>query len=197
MFSSGAKDRPQFYDQQVIGFAATYKNVEYGYGFHVFILKFEKILRQIEFDTAHIELETELIGTYRFFWKKIRNPDTIKNQYSNEDFQLIRTNEWYFGFGYRNDYGSLIIKLGKGQIFTYDDFKYPIEFPEKIESKFKPLLEGMTHKEVGQKFYVKEYIKNQRSNNEELYFYLSKLQIENKVDFKYEVQHGYSVIKVI
>ena len=196
MFSNGAEIRPQFYDQQVIGFAATYKNVEYGYGFHVFILKFEKILRQLEFETAHIELETELIGTYRFFWKKIRKPDTIKDQYQNEDFKLIRTNEWYFGFGYRNDYGSLNVKLEKEQIFTFDDSEYPIEFPEKIKSEYKRLIEGIANKEIGKKFYVKEYIQNQWSKSAKLYFYLSKLQIENKIDFKYEGQQGYSITKL-
>lgn len=196
MFSYGADSRPQFYDQEVIAFAATYKNVEYGYGFHVFILKFEKILRQLEFDTAHIELETELIGTYRVFWKAIRENNTIKDQYLKEDFQLIRTNEWYFGFGYRNDYGSLNVPLEEEHIFSYDDFEYPVKIPEHTISRLKPLIEGINDRDIGLKFYVKEYLQNQWDHAEELYFYLSKLQIEGKVDFKYEGKNGYSIIRL-
>jgi len=196
MFSGAAEIQSQFYDQQVIAFAATYKNVEYGYGFHVFILKFEKLLRQLAFDTAHIELETELMGTYRFFWKKIREPDTIKDRYQDEDFQLIRTDEWYFGFGYRNDYGSLVVKLEEAQIYPADDFAYPISIPENLKMDLQPLINGIEEKEVGKKFYVKEFMKNQGAIRDKLYFYLSSLQIEHKIDFTFEGEKGYSITKL-
>lgn len=198
MFSNVAEPHPPFYDQQVIGFAATYKNVEYGYGFHAFILKFEKILRELEFETAHIELETELIGTYRFFWKKIGKLDTIKDLYQNDDFKLIRTNEWYFGFGYRSDYGSLNVELKEEQIFTYDDFTYPVTIPEKVLSDFKSLLAGLKNQEIGTKFYLNKYVKNQfsSSKSEGLGLCLDNLQIEGKINFEFEDRKGYSITKI-
>ena len=120
MFSPGAKERPQYYDQRVFAFAATYKNVEYG-GFKAFVLKFEQILRNLEFDTACIHLETEVMGTYHLFWKKITSPDTLEDRYKQEDFQLIKTDDWYFGFGYRNHSGSLEMKLEKEHIFDFEE----------------------------------------------------------------------------
>jgi hypothetical protein len=33
------------------------------------MIKFENVLRNIEFDTAKIQMETEYYGTYNFFWK--------------------------------------------------------------------------------------------------------------------------------
>ncbi len=118
--SIGAKERPQYYDQQVIAFAATYKNVEYEGGFKDFVLKFEQILRNLEFETASIHLETEVMGTYHLFWEKITSPDTLGDRYEQEDFQLIKTDDWYFGFGYRNRSGSLDVKLEKGHIFDFE-----------------------------------------------------------------------------
>ena len=196
MFSIGAQERSQFYDQQVVAFAATYKNVEYDEDFKVFILKFEKILRELEFDTVHIELEAEIIGTYRFFWRKIGEPDTLDDRYTKEEFQLIRTNEWYFGYGYRSEGGFLNVKLEDDHIFSYNDFTYPVEIPNQTLQYFKPLLEGIKEQNLGEKFYVKEFIKDQWASIKKLYFLLSKLQIEEKIDFEYEGKKGYSVTRI-
>ncbi|HLP92605.1 MAG TPA: hypothetical protein VK168_01140 [Saprospiraceae bacterium] len=126
MFSHEILERPQFYDQHVISFAATYKNIEYEGGVAMFFLKWEKLLRQLKFDTAQLELQTEIMGTYRFFWRHRRNPDTLLERHQEADFQLIQTPDWYFGFGYRTRSGALIMPLSEDQIFTFDGFVYPL-----------------------------------------------------------------------
>lgn len=67
LFSTGATESPYYYEQPVIAFAADYKEVEYDW--NDFTLKFEHLLRNIEFDSARIQMETEIYGTYNFFWK--------------------------------------------------------------------------------------------------------------------------------
>ncbi|MBL7809110.1 MAG: hypothetical protein JNN28_14920 [Saprospiraceae bacterium] len=124
MFNLETLGPPQFYDQRVISFAATYKNIEYEGGVAMFLLKWEKLLRQLKFETAQLELQTEVMGTYRFYWRNRRHPDTFLERHKESDFQLIQTPDWYFGFGYRTRSGALIIPLTEDQIFTADGFAY-------------------------------------------------------------------------
>lgn len=126
MFNLEVLERPQFYDQRVISFAATYKNIEYENGVTMFFLKWETLLHQLNFDTAQLELQTEAMGTYRFFWKHRSHPDTLQSRFQDETFQLIQTQDWYFGYGYRTKSGALITPLTDDQIFSADGFTYPM-----------------------------------------------------------------------
>ena len=87
MFSLRAVERPFYYNDSIVGFAADYKGLEYDWT--AFILKFEHILRNIEFATAKIQMETEYVGTYNFFW---RSKQHIISTFKEED-QLIETKE--------------------------------------------------------------------------------------------------------
>ena len=118
MFSLGAKERPFFYDNSIITFGATYKSVEYYWT--DFIQKFENILRNIEFDTARIKLETEFLGSYDFFWKK-----KIEGTSFDKKEKLIETDEWFFGYGDRCRWGHLN-KKDDNPVFDFEGFKYPI-----------------------------------------------------------------------
>ncbi|AKK72016.1 hypothetical protein HX13_19045 [Chryseobacterium sp. P1-3] len=118
MFGLGISDQT-YYEDPVISFGATYKQIEYYWA--EFILEFENILRQIDFDTAKIQLETEIMGTYNFFWKSKKD----KTSYEKEA-KMIETEEWFFGFGNRDRWGLLETDLLEEEIFTIDDFKYPI-----------------------------------------------------------------------
>lgn len=119
MFGQGISN-PTYYEDPVISFGATYKQIEYHWT--EFIQKFENILRQIDFDTAKIQLETEIMGTYNFFWKSKKQG---KNNYDQDD-KLIEVDEWFFGFGNRSRWGTLETDLLEEEIFTWEDFKYPI-----------------------------------------------------------------------
>ncbi|MDR2237833.1 MAG: hypothetical protein LBE92_17050 [Chryseobacterium sp.] len=119
MFGLAISDRA-YYENPVISFGATYKQIEYYWA--EFIQNFEDILRQIEFDTAKIELETEIMGTYHFFWKSKKQG---KISYEKEA-KMIEVEEWFFGFGNRDRWGHLVTGLSEKEIFAIDDFKYPI-----------------------------------------------------------------------
>jgi hypothetical protein len=119
MFGQGISNAT-YYEDPVLSFGATYKQMEYYWT--EYILKFEAILRQLDFDTAKIQLETEIFSTYNFFWKsKKRGKDNF-----DEDDKLIETEEWFFGFGNRSRWGTLESDLQDDEIFTLEDFTYPI-----------------------------------------------------------------------
>lgn len=120
MFGLGVS-QVTYYEEPVISFGATYKQIEYHW--EEFILKFESLLRQFDFDTAKIQLETEIMGTYSFFWKSKR---TSKENF-DEDDNIIETDEWFFGFGNRSRWGTLVTDLTEGDIFRLDNFEYPIK----------------------------------------------------------------------
>ncbi|MGH1519860.1 hypothetical protein [Chryseobacterium sp. JK1] len=119
MFGTGISDQT-YYENPVISFGATYKQIEYYWV--EFIQEFENILRQIDFDTAKIQLETEILGTYNFFWKSKKQD---KTSYEKEA-RMIETEKWFFGFGNRDRWGLLETDLLEEEIFAIDGFKYPI-----------------------------------------------------------------------
>ncbi|MCD0472583.1 hypothetical protein [Flavobacterium sp. JAS] len=86
------------------------------------IIKFEDILRQLDFETAKIQLETEIMGTYNFFWKSKKS---AKDSFEDND-KLIEVDEWFFGFGNRSRWGTLETDLLEEDIFSLEDFKYPV-----------------------------------------------------------------------
>lgn len=53
-----------YYENPMISFGATYKQIEYYWS--EFILRFEDILKQLHFDTAKIQLETDLLPSEIF-----------------------------------------------------------------------------------------------------------------------------------
>ena len=118
-----------YYWYPVISFGATYKETE-GY-WSAFILEFENILRQINFDTAKIQLETEIMGTYHFFWSsKKHHPG---RSFDEED-KMIEVEEWFFGFGNRSRWGTLESDLTPCDIFDLDGFTYPVPSPLQTTS---------------------------------------------------------------
>ncbi len=122
MFSPGLTERPYYYEEPVIAFASDYSGLESR--FTLFVIKFENVLKNIEFKTAKLQMETEYYGTYNFFWK------SKSSNHKFEEEQLIETPEWYFGFGERSYWGDLTKPLEDKNIFSID-FEYPIKFDTK------------------------------------------------------------------
>jgi hypothetical protein len=126
MFGLGISQRT-YYEDPVLSFGATYKQIEDYWS--DFIVAFEEILRQIDFDTAKILLETGIYGDYNFFWKSKRNG---RNRNFREKDEIIETEEWYFGFGNRTRDGHLVPPYTfEAQVFDWEGFKYPVEIPPK------------------------------------------------------------------
>lgn len=107
-----------YYDSPIIPFGATYKAAEYRWDY--FILEFEEILRNINFNTARLKLETEVEGTYDFFWVRKKGNDVFE-----ESEKLIKTKDWYFGYGDRCRWGYLNTQSDE-PVFKHEDFSYPV-----------------------------------------------------------------------
>jgi|JI10StandDraft_1071094.scaffolds.fasta_scaffold576540_2 hypothetical protein len=181
MFSLGANERPYFYDEPIIGFAASYKGLESDWT--SFIIKFENVLSNIEFDTAKIQMETEFYGTYNFFWKSKTNSENFE-----EKEKLIENNEWYFGFGYRCRWGLLDEELKDEHIFRID-FEYPVKFDIKTLNEFNEATKEM---EVGQVMDLGIKVKN----HDKLYSILTFGYINKMFDYGLESGKGYWIKKL-
>ncbi len=177
MFGVGIKE-PKNYQDSVIVFGGTYKEVEYDWT--SFILKFEHILRNVGFNTAKIELETEVLGTYNFFWKSKR-----PNYFFESEEELIETDEWFFGYGKRGMWGFLDTDLEKHQIFDLEGFKYPITFSDDQKKVFQDIIDAV-EKIDGQKFYPYKDEFIFRETYDLLFPILNKLRFERKIDFGFE-----------
>lgn len=136
MFSLGTTESPYYYENPIISFGASYKQVEHEW--EIFLLKFENILRNIEFETAKIQLETEILGTYNFFWKSKTGTDIYEKKE-----QLIETAEWYFGYGHRHAYGILEEPLTESHTYRLFHFNYPVGNFKKYDLYWKDIKIGI------------------------------------------------------
>jgi hypothetical protein len=120
MFSIGSTEESPYFYESILGFAATYKGVEDNW--EEFIQKFEHILANIEFYNAKIQLETEYYGTFHFFWQA----KTGSLKFEPKE-QLFEREKWFFGYGYRNQFGHLVETLEERHIFPFFQY-YPDRF---------------------------------------------------------------------
>ncbi|AUC15775.1 hypothetical protein BTO06_11715 [Tenacibaculum sp. SZ-18] len=177
MFGIGITE-PTYYEDPVIVFGATYKQIEYDWT--SFILKFEHILRNVGFDTAKIQLETEILGTYNFFWKSKYSKDSF-----DSEEKLIETDEWFFGYGNRGRWGFLETQIEDFQIFDFENFKYPIEFSDDQKNVFTKIINSINEK-TEQKFYPYKKEFHFRETYDLLFPILNKLSFERKIDFGFD-----------
>ncbi|CAA6823001.1 MAG: Unknown protein [uncultured Sulfurovum sp.] len=177
MFSLGVKGS-YYYDEQVITFGATYKAVEYDW--KEFILKFEHILRNINFDTAKIQLETEFLGTYDFFWKKKINREKFERKE-----KLIETEEWYFGFGNRSMFG-LLDSDSDEPVFSMEEFTYPISFNDSEVKAYNLLIKNIDHQKIGIKQYPYKWGLNVVKLHHTARAILLIKSFENELDFGFD-----------
>lgn len=122
MFSMGSGERPHYYDNAVVAFAATYKNLEDSWA--RWLARWEWILARMEFETAQVQLDTEFLGTYHFFWQSRRSPLAEKMEQQTAEEALTACPLWYFGMGARTRWGSLVRPLEERDIFNLYDFVY-------------------------------------------------------------------------
>ncbi len=131
MFSFGDNEIPCYYENMILGFAATYKWFGLDLSdWNVFILKIENILRNIDFRNAQFHLNSS-IGDFTLFWTK-RGSSLLDEESEKkylDDYNLIKTDEWYFGFANRNAFTGYTEKvepyedLRNERIFN---FVYPV-----------------------------------------------------------------------
>lgn len=178
MFYFSALERPYYFDSQIITFGATYKQVEDD--LTSWIIKFESILTKLDFITAKIQIETEICGTYDFFWKN------KKYNYGNHDdahylgMGLKVARDWYFGYGKRSMWGTP----------DEDDSNYITEIhgliqPFELTDDDKALLNSLSqHVGMNKLTYFYDLPNIFTQSRDRLYQLLTKLQTENRVDFR-------------
>jgi len=184
MFGTG-KELPNYYEYSVITFGATYKEVEDGWT--SWILKFEHILRNVGFDTAKIQLETEQEGNYDFFWRS-KNRGT--DHFDQKD-KLIETDEWFFGYGYRDRWGFLNSNVEINQYENISQygrfpFKYPIVFTKEQKESYLEILNNIEYDKVGIKQYPLKGGTNFPAFYNLVYPMLKFLSFIKKMDFGYD-----------
>ncbi|GAB3538796.1 hypothetical protein [Spirosoma fluminis] len=119
MFKVGTTTGRLFYEELIITFGATYKAVEDFWT--EYVLKFERILEDIEFVSVVMHLETEFMGTYSFFWLSKASGYSVDNS-----DRMIEMPKWFFGVGSRNMWGHLIELEGNKHDYPFG-FSYPVQ----------------------------------------------------------------------
>lgn len=183
MFSIGATEYYSFYEEPVIAFAATYKSVEDDWD--CFILKFEHLLRNIEFDTAKLQMETEYFGDYHFFWKS----KTEHTRFEEKD-KFIEMPEWFFGYGYRCVWG--ILEKGQDGAASFPfKFEYPVRPDEEILGELLRIAQAMEQGNLPQTVFINDHLTPEMQQAPKLYPSLTALCLRERVTFGYETDKGY------
>lgn len=183
MFSLGATEYYSWYDEPVMAFAATYKSVEDDWD--CFILKFEHILRHIEFNTAKLQMETEYLGDYHFFWKSKTEHTRFEAKH-----QLIEMPEWYFGSGYRCLWG--ILEEGHDGLLSFPfEFTYPVRPDEEILGELLQIVQAMEQGNLPQMVFINDHLSPEMQQAPKLYLCLTALALQAEITFRYEVPKGF------
>ena len=178
MFNLSYLDSKYFFEQHALGFSATYKNLEGGNDLEMFILNIESVLSKLDFETAKIQLETEMMGTFDFFWLSKKEDRKIE-----EKEMLVENKSWFFGMGHRNKWGHLLHEL-KAPVFPVD-FNYPIKFKTNVRETFNLFLEEINDFGVGSVIYLQGYMTEEIINDKYIRPILMYLKTKGEIDFKY------------
>ncbi len=187
MFSFTSFEKPFYYREPVIGFAASYKNLEDSLS--CFIIKFEFLLSKLEFYSAKLQMETEFYGTYEFFWKR-----KIHHENFEEKEKLIERPKWFFGHGYRNFWGHLKVDLGENDVFPFG-YKYPIEFDKERVVDFNYIIDKTKLIELNTKIVFSDFLDKKKCDNSLFYPIFSYFSIRKLIDYGYETNNGFWIIK--
>lgn len=178
MFTSSDNDYPDWYDNNVLGFAATYKQIEFDDDWFCFMIKFEHILKNIDFESVLINLDSEFCGSFHFYWQK-----TLRQNIDRpEEFIYNEVNNWYFGYAYGKQYDAPMKPLNTGNLVPPGNFKYPLEFPKEQVHLFNDFLERID-KDLNIKIYPYQYKVMIIDYYNYILPILTKLIVEKKIEF--------------
>jgi len=184
MFSVGASEEYTYYDRTVVGFAATYKNLEGGVSWSEFIMKLEYLLAQTDFNCARIHLETAFLGDYDFFWGAKRNDSY--NPYNESG--LIECEKWYFGYGRRNIFGNLDDE-NDPQVAPYD-FIYPVQFDERMKAAFNEFFPTLNAAKIGSPVFLNDLEMGKAFGHDNMYLVWTYLEMHQVLERHYEPGKG-------
>lgn len=122
----------------------------------------------------------------------------IRKDSFKEDEDLIETDEWFFGYRNRNCWGTLDDVLTEKQVFSLQNFQYPIKFDEEMKIQFNSFIEKITAEGISSEIYLDKYFKTslkikEKEIREDLYPILVYLKVHDFIDFKFESGKGYLI----
>ena len=180
MFSWNALKYPYYFDSPIITFGATYKQVEDD--LTAWLIKFESILNKLDFETAKIDIETEIYGTYHFFWKSKKHNLGNNDKYY-EEMGLKAHEMFYYGYGKRDMWGNMedADNDEETRLVEIHNLQHPFKLTEASKLLIKDLydlvgLEKLTY------FY--DLPGNFIEKQDILFPLLTKLATENKIILK-------------
>lgn len=164
----------------ILTFGRTYKYLDGGYEWKQLILKFENILMNLNFDNAKMYLETEFLGNYEFFWKKI--PANEKGQ------------KFFFGTGRFSMFGNRIEEPdSKFPMNT----EYPIRYDEEILDGFNSIVNQLnTIPKETKHIFIKPY-EHEFLGHDGIRLILTQLQLNGIIEWGYETKENNYALYII
>jgi len=184
MFSIGEIESPFYYDEPVIAFAASYKY----YDWTSFLIKLECLLMKINFVSVKMQLESEFMGHFNFYWKsKEYDPKYDINQ------QMIETDKWLFGVGHRDMWGLLMEDLTHSKTPIQPmEFTYPIEFDKEILKAVNLFIEKIKDVPIQTRVDMEDYLKKPGIiSNDHIFPILTLLEWKEFANFGRNKEGGY------
>ena len=133
MFHFGEMEIPYYYEDILLTFSATYKG--FGYDkkdWKVFILKMEHILRNIGFKSAQFHASGVYDEVSLFWFNSKHASSKLKEKYQTAEYDLIKTDEWYFGYGNRDLHFAHL----NAKEYAKLDIPYPIDYDKNVIREF-------------------------------------------------------------
>ena len=188
MFSIGEIESPYYYDEPVIAFSATYKY----YDWTEFVIKLECILMKISFVSVKMQLESEFMGHFNFYWKSKEYEDKYEDKH-----RMIETEKWFFGVGHRDMWGFLLEDLDKSKDPIQPiEFSYPIEFDKDILNAVNTMIEKIKEIAIGQRIEIEDFIRNERiTRNDKISPILTLLEWKEFIHYGRIEKGGYWIEK--
>ncbi|OAQ43512.1 hypothetical protein A5893_17145 [Pedobacter psychrophilus] len=166
MFGLGEYVRPFYYENMLITFGTTYKSFGLELiDWNLFILKMEHILRNIDFESAQFHFDSN-IGDFVFHWvNKNKVLPHWKDDYKNKEYNLIESEEFYFGFGDRGLTTPYPARFeAELDELSVDEFSYPIKFQKTAVEKVRLFNKRIKEIQIGTKINF-ETIMNERMDD--------------------------------
>lgn len=161
----------------ILTFGRTYKYLDGGYEWKQLIIKFENILKNLNFDNAKMYLETEFLGNYEFFWKS--------NKVMENDDKL------FFGTG---RYSMSGIKIEEADSKLPINTEYPIRYDNGILEGFNSIVNQLNSIPKETKHIFTKPYEHNFLGHDGVRLILTQLQIDGILDWGYEnKEHDYAL----
>jgi hypothetical protein len=135
-------------------------------------------------------METEMYGTYDFFWKRKLNNDKFEVKE-----KLIETENWFFGHGQRDVWGHLQLQTNEPKVFPFS-YTYPIQIDKEALDDFYYVVEKSSKIGLNEKIYFCDYLEKRKCYSSLFHPIFTYYEVRNLIDFGYETQKGFWIMVI-